>query len=230
MTLHEAIEKVLRENNNFLSATEIATIINSNKFYVRKDQKDLTADQILLRVKNYSSLFFNINGYVLLQKDDKYRSLISSYDYLSNLLRGFFLAHQIQFILAVLYFYKRLIGLKLYSLNKRNWILNDHLFLKNDFNLHSFNYKIKDYNFDNLNDLYIQRYATNGLGLSYGYLILIDAQKKMTFIQTSKHLPNIFRNDKKHLLESDSIIYNENGRSILKKYYQWNKDTLLLVK
>ncbi|MFH6956694.1 N-6 DNA methylase [Flavobacterium aquidurense] len=111
MTLHEAIEKVLRENNNFMSANEIAVIIDSNRYYVRKDQGDLTSDQVLLRAKNHPSLFLNINGHILLQEENKFKNLISSYYYLANLLRGNFLFHDIQFINAVLFFYKRLLDI-----------------------------------------------------------------------------------------------------------------------
>lgn len=57
MTLHEAIEKVLREESAALTFTEIAKLVNKRGLYVRKDGKPVPASQISARVKNYPHLF-----------------------------------------------------------------------------------------------------------------------------------------------------------------------------
>ncbi len=57
MTLHEAIEKVLREESAALTFTEIAKLVNKQGLYVRKDGKPVPASQISARVKNYPQLF-----------------------------------------------------------------------------------------------------------------------------------------------------------------------------
>lgn len=57
MTLHEAIEKVLREAGRPLTFTEIAKAVNKDGLYSRKDRKPVPASQISARVKNYPSLF-----------------------------------------------------------------------------------------------------------------------------------------------------------------------------
>ena len=57
MTLHQAIEKVLREESAALTFTEIAKLVNKQGLYVRKDGKPVPASQISARVKNYPLLF-----------------------------------------------------------------------------------------------------------------------------------------------------------------------------
>jgi len=57
MTLHEAIEKVLREESAALTFTEIAKLVNKQGLYDRKDGKPVPASQISARVKNYPDLF-----------------------------------------------------------------------------------------------------------------------------------------------------------------------------
>lgn len=57
MTLHEAIEKVLREAAGPLTFTEIAKAINKDGLYARKDGKPVPASQISARIKNYPLLF-----------------------------------------------------------------------------------------------------------------------------------------------------------------------------
>ena len=57
MTLHEAIEIVLRAESRPLTFTETAKLINRQGLYSRKDGKPVPASQISARVKNYPSLF-----------------------------------------------------------------------------------------------------------------------------------------------------------------------------
>ena len=101
--------------------------------------------------------------------------------------------------------------------------------LKNDFFFPSFNYKIKDYDFDNLNDLHIQRYATNGLGMSYGYLITINKKLKFNHQQETDNLPNMVVDYQLEQIISDSIINSINGRSIIKNYHMWKNNKLINV-
>lgn len=57
MTLHEAIEEVLKESGASLSANEIADQINSKGLYHRKDGTIIKPVQIFARVSNYNYLF-----------------------------------------------------------------------------------------------------------------------------------------------------------------------------
>ncbi|CAN5455880.1 hypothetical protein BH11BAC3_BH11BAC3_07430 [soil metagenome] len=64
MTLHEAIEQVLEQNDNGLTYAEIADIINEKKLYQKKDASMVMGGQIKIRVYNYQHLFKVENGKV----------------------------------------------------------------------------------------------------------------------------------------------------------------------
>lgn len=57
MTLHEAIENLLRETRRPMSAREIADGLNSNKWYVKGDQTPMKTNQITARVDDHHELF-----------------------------------------------------------------------------------------------------------------------------------------------------------------------------
>jgi len=61
MTLHEAIEKLLRQFGRPMTTTEIAKELNKNKWYQKKDGTQIAPFQIHGRTKNYPALF-NRNG------------------------------------------------------------------------------------------------------------------------------------------------------------------------
>ena len=57
MTLHEAIQIVLREKGRIMTTQEIANELNQRKLYTKRDGSDITAFQIHGRTKNYPHLF-----------------------------------------------------------------------------------------------------------------------------------------------------------------------------
>src|ERR1035437_2196445 len=57
MTLHEAIEQVLKESDYSLSAKDIASKINDEKLYTRKDGSLVKPVQIYARISHYENLF-----------------------------------------------------------------------------------------------------------------------------------------------------------------------------
>lgn len=57
MTLHEAIEKLLRMEGKSLTTEQIANKLNANKWYQKKDKSLITAFQIHGRTRNYPDLF-----------------------------------------------------------------------------------------------------------------------------------------------------------------------------
>ena len=61
MTLHAAIEKLLRQTGRQMTTQEIADSLNKNKWYQKKDGSKITDFQIHGRTKNYPQLF-NRNG------------------------------------------------------------------------------------------------------------------------------------------------------------------------
>lgn len=57
MTLHEAIEKILKEHQGPMNAKEIADNVNNQRLYQRSDGEPVPPSQITARVKNYPFLF-----------------------------------------------------------------------------------------------------------------------------------------------------------------------------
>lgn len=70
MTLHEAIEQVLKESGTPLAPTEIASILNELKTYRKGDCSGINSNQISARVNNYQSYFFKENGLIYLNNWD----------------------------------------------------------------------------------------------------------------------------------------------------------------
>lgn len=136
MKLHEAIEHILENKNIPLTFDEIANEININKFYLREDYKKLTGSQIRSRVSKYTKLFININGYVVSTRNRKWRNLLSAYWDLSNNLKGLYSISELEFIIAGLFYYKRLNdlnGINLIDSYKFIYNFNNNYIDYNDF-------------------------------------------------------------------------------------------------
>lgn len=57
ITLHEAIEKLLRQTKRPMTAREIADELNKNKWYVKGDKSEIKTSQITARVDNHQKIF-----------------------------------------------------------------------------------------------------------------------------------------------------------------------------
>lgn len=66
MTLHQAIEKLLKQKGGGISCVVIAEELKKNKWYVKKDGSPIKSNQIGARVKNYPQWFKNVNGLIYL--------------------------------------------------------------------------------------------------------------------------------------------------------------------
>lgn len=113
MTLHEAIEFVLKQSKRPLSAKALALILNGQNYYVRNDGLPIDAKQIHNNVKSYPTIFDIINGQIILVEDKVWKKLLNNFNYLRTLLARGYDTTDIQFILAVLLFYKRSYDLSL---------------------------------------------------------------------------------------------------------------------
>ena len=67
MTLHEAIEQVLKVKGQPLTPTEIADILNKIQIYTKGDKSKIKSNQISARVNNYPAYFFKVNGLIHLK-------------------------------------------------------------------------------------------------------------------------------------------------------------------
>jgi type I restriction-modification system DNA methylase subunit len=111
MTLREAIQKILIEQKRPLPASVIAAEINAQGLYDDPQSDSLQSGQILSSIKNYPALFQNINGHIILVEDKTWKNLLTSYWYLVDILKGIYNVADIQFIIAVLFYYKRLLDI-----------------------------------------------------------------------------------------------------------------------
>lgn len=76
MTLHEAIEKLLRQMGRPMTTQQIADELNKNGWYQKKDSSEITAFQIHGRTKNYSNIFDRNGSMVYLIEQKKTKSTI----------------------------------------------------------------------------------------------------------------------------------------------------------
>jgi len=125
MTLQDAIQRVLKEYKRPLNAKDIASLVNSKNYYSRADGEPVESKQILGRIKNYPSLFQNINGQIILVEDENWKSLLTSYWYLVNILRGIYIDADVQFLISGLLFYRRLADKNQLSAQKYSLELSD---------------------------------------------------------------------------------------------------------
>lgn len=213
MKLHEAIEKVLKEAIVPLSAKEIADIINYNRYYIRTDKNEITSSQVLSRVKNYPLLFQNINGQILLLEENNFKNIITSYSYLANLLRGIYNSADIQFIIAVLLFYKRLIDIN--EKHGRRYPINHFDEMGNSFDrlIDGGNTWIK-----NLKDLEIFFIGPEGVFEECSSLLLkLDNNKKIEIwhiisqLDTTKIVDKEFGDIYQYLINSYSSVGNKSN-------------------
>lgn len=69
MNLHDAIFLVLKENINGLSLYEITKIINEKKLYENNNKSLVNENQIVLRINNFSHLFYVDNGKIFAHRN-----------------------------------------------------------------------------------------------------------------------------------------------------------------
>ncbi len=64
MTLHEAMKEAIKLSGNFLTAEEIANIINDKQLYTRADGKPIPPSQVRARARKYIGMFRVSNGII----------------------------------------------------------------------------------------------------------------------------------------------------------------------
>ena len=111
MKLHEAIDKVLKDQNRPMSARDIAEIINRASLYQRKDGRLIPSSQISARVNNYPLLFRkNENGLIIRENEIKrdVKDVISKIQQKARNLwaHGFIDNRQAELLIPFIFFYK----------------------------------------------------------------------------------------------------------------------------
>ena len=123
MTLHEAIEKLLKATGRPMTTHEISERLNANKWYQKKDGSKITGFQIHGRTKNYPQLFIRSGTTVSLVGQEPPKTTVKSKSqYVNSLVvfktknQGFYFFHNMnefiflelpQFKVAIFYFYNK---------------------------------------------------------------------------------------------------------------------------
>nr|WP_290222934.1 N-6 DNA methylase [Trichocoleus desertorum] len=90
-----------------MSTREIADYLNRTGLYTREDGTPVDKEHIRLHVIKRSDIFDNLNGKVVLTSDTGWKSLLTAYWQLFDVLRNYFSQSDLQFTLASLLFLKR---------------------------------------------------------------------------------------------------------------------------
>ena len=197
MTLHEAIEKILLEAEKPLSTQAIADKINATRLYSRKDEKIITKSQIQARVRQYNKLFYNINDLIVPYSDLSWKEILTTYWYIADILKGLYSISELQFVIASLFYYKRLRDLEVRHKEYGSKALNFPLrFLANESEPHEKNYLIRD-------DLIAAEYGRiqSKIGFDKEFEILNLVNK----LETNKYSDEAFGNIFEYLLHFNSL-------------------------
>lgn len=117
--------------------------------------------------------------------------------------------------------------IELFSLVNKVWRKTDEL---NNLEVPNRQYeiKIKDYNFDNFKDIYLNSTSSNGISMSKGYLLIVDTlSKKFENHLEVRNLKNMFPDNKTKRVLTDSVDFNVNGKSVWNQIYIWKNGKLI---
>lgn len=185
MTLHEAIELVLRRKRVPMAPWEIERELALSEEYLKKDLTKAKAEQIISRVRKYPHLFQIVNGYIINVKDEDLIILVKSVNRIKLLLGDIFSLENVQLIIASLLFYKRLVDVK---------IIED----SNLLNRYSIFRKFEFMRFSELNVFYDLESQLNRIGVS----ALDDLFTSLKSIETIQY------GDERFASIFEFIIYN----------------------
>ncbi|MGH1338081.1 MAG: XAC2610-related protein [Aureispira sp.] len=90
---------------------------------------------------------------------------------------------------------------------------------------------LEDFNFDGIQDLFLQTSISNGYPISRGHLILVDKKtKKLTVVEKAKKLGNLGVDSLQQMVLSEEVIWCEKdaSRAACQWYHRWEKGSLVL--
>lgn len=105
-----------------------------------------------------------------------------------------------------------------------------------DFMLAQLDISMADYNFDGLQDIYIQSSMSNGIGISRGHLLTQNADANFTYHNECISLGNMEPDNSTKTINSVEYIYCEDGKnqfpsgSLCKLSHQWKNGKLIQIK
>jgi hypothetical protein len=88
----------------------------------------------------------------------------------------------------------------------------------------------QDYNFDGINDAYINVGVQMGGGLPFGYILTINEKGKFKFHPESLGVKNMDPDPKRKIIRANSTEFCKGVRVMCDEIYKWKKDSLTLIK
>lgn len=120
------------------------------------------------------------------------------------------------------------VAVELYSCGQNSWVLLDK---KTDLPQNGMNFytDYSDYNFDGINDIYINVIVSNGLGLSTGHLLTVT--EKGTFVSHPETLEisDMSPDSITRTVNAHEAMYCKDDRYICNRKYKWENDKLVVA-
>lgn len=120
------------------------------------------------------------------------------------------------------------IAIELYIFKNNRWFLTDKkVDLQTDWLMFYTNYA--DYNFDGINDVYINIIVSNGLGLSTGYLLTVNEVGSLTSHPETIEIRDMSPDSTTKTINAHIGLYCKDDKSICDEKYQWKDNRLTRI-
>jgi hypothetical protein len=122
--------------------------------------------------------------------------------------------------------------LEYYTQKENKWIKNDSWGKKNAFSIY-FYVDYQDFNFDEQNDIFIQRNVSNGASLRTGYLLILNPKtKKIEYHAEARKLNSMEVDVETKSIISEELVDCNDGMKLHVQYWtnKWIKGKLKTVK
>lgn len=120
------------------------------------------------------------------------------------------------------------IAIELYSFKNKSWILSDKKTdLRTSWLMFYTNYA--DYNFDNVNDIYINASVSNGSGLSRGFLLTVTNEGLLVSHPETREIDDMEPDSSKKVVRAKYALGCLTYKTICNQTYKWVDNKLTLV-
>ena len=119
--------------------------------------------------------------------------------------------------------------IELYQLTNEQWMFLDRIETQESNHL-QFHTIFADYNFDNINDLYIQQTASNGYVMSRGHLITFDRENRKLILHPEvRDEANLTPDSERKIVLADELIQCKKAleQEVCKRKFEWVNSELI---
>ncbi len=86
-----------------------------------------------------------------------------------------------------------------------------------------------DYNFDGINDIYINMTVSNGLGLTSGLLFTVNEKGLLVQHPETMNIRDMVPDSSTQTISAHKALYCRDSRSVCDEEYQWVNQHLFLI-